>query len=94
MDKRRTYPQKRRVAVLALLRAGGGAAKVGGAALSRGAVDLELLRRVHLASAVARHRVGEPGTVPAGGASPEESVVDGLSARQITPVVVIAAVPD
>ena len=94
MDTRKAHPRKWRVAVLALLHAGRGAAEVGVAALTRGAVDLEPLRRVLLAPAVTRHLVGEPGTVPSGNAHPKRIVVDALGARHITQVVVIATVPD
>ena len=90
----RSYPREWRVAVLALLHAGGGAGEIGVAALPRGAVDIELLRRVHLASAVARGRVGEPRTVPTGRAPPEGVIVDGFGAWQITLVVAIVAVPN
>ena len=90
----RSYPREWRVAVLALLHAGGGASKVGVTALPRGAVDIELLRRVHLASAVARGRVGEPRTVPTGRAPPKGIVVNSFGTRQITLVVVIKAVPN
>ena len=67
---------------------------MGIAALPRGAVDIELLRRVHLTSAVARGRVREPRTVPTGRAPPEGIIVDGFGAWQITLVVAIIAVPN
>ena len=58
-------------------------------------VDLPVvLRVVHLALAVTGGGVGEPGTVPAGGASPEGIVVDGLDAGQVTLLVAVKADPD